>query len=274
MDTLLSKGLKYPGRHRVLSRQDAADMRWRQQSQDWSGTSERFLCSDPFVISAIGLPSAAIPERNGKIAVEIPTRCRKCGNCLKHRRRLWTARAIDELKASNRTWFGTLTYHPEARFHRELQAATSASTAGHGEWRDLDADTKFQYMVRTCNQDVTTWFKRVRRSSGVPLRYLLVSEAHADGFPHFHLLVHEQALPVTKRMLEEKWRFGFSHWRLVNSYEQKTAYYVCKYLSKDHRTRIRASIRYGRAQLVERLTERLQEVTRLAGENQPVYAVP
>src|SRR3546814_2282418 len=59
--------------------------------------------------------------------------------------------------------------------------------------------------VQTCALPILT---------GVPLRYLLVVEPHDDGFPHFHILMHEQDSPVRKALLEEQWRSGFSHWRL------------------------------------------------------------
>lgn len=252
MDSLLASRT-YAGRNRVLNRSDALDILWRQSSDDWIGSRELFPCESPYVISAIGLPSFTAPE-GGKVPLEIPTRCRKCQACLKHRRRLWTARAIDEIKFSSRTWFGTLTYHPEARFMREMQAASIASDAGIGNWRALDEATTFQYLQKSTGKDLTDYLKRVRKSSKVDLRYLLVCEAHKDGFPHYHMLLHERALPVTKKLLEEKWRFGFSHWRLVDNYDAKAAYYACKYLTKDHKTRIRGSVRYGQsfAQKTER----------------------
>src|SRR3546814_5525514 len=78
----------------------------------------------------------------GKVPVEVPSRCRRCENCLRHKQRLWTARAIDELKAASRTWFGTLTFRPTDRFRIDCQAAIASSRAGHGKWGSLDSDTR------------------------------------------------------------------------------------------------------------------------------------
>lgn len=258
---------RYPGRNRVMARQDAADIAMRDILADRDGNGDRYKCTDPYVIYGIGLPSAATAMHDywnyrgrGKIPVEIPTRCRKCDMCLAHRRRLWTARAIDEIKASNRTWFGTLTVNPYERFIYGLNAAMRGERAGHGNWQSMSPENQFPFLVAVISEDITKWLKRVRKASGAPLRYLLVSEAHKDGFPHFHILLHEPDRPVRKSLLEEQWRAGFSHWRLVKREDPRSAYYACKYLAKDARTRVRGSIRYGRAQLVARSTERMQSV--------------
>src|SRR3546814_15630380 len=95
-------------------------------------------------------------------------------------------RAIDDLKAASRTWFGTLTFRPTDRFRIDCQAAIASSRAGHGKWGSLDSDTKFQWLTKSAGSLVTDWLKRVRSVTGVPLRYLLVVEPHDDGFPHFH----------------------------------------------------------------------------------------
>src|SRR3546814_14343122 len=97
-------------------------------------------------------------------------------------------RAIDDLKAASRTWFGTLTFRPTDRFRIDCQAAIASSRAGHGKWGSLDSDTKFQWLTKSAGSLVTDWLKRVRSVTGVPLRYLLVVEPHDDGFPHFHIL--------------------------------------------------------------------------------------
>src|SRR3546814_7109724 len=119
-------------------------------------------------------------------------------------------------------------------------------------------DTLFPYTTL-----VRSWLKRVRSVTGVPLLFLLVVKPHDDGCPHFHILMHEQDSPVLKALLEEQWRSGFSHWRLVKNEDPRSVYYACKYLTKSHQTRVRASRRYGQAHLVSRTTERMERVTRL-----------
>lgn len=263
----MRKQRKYPGRNRVMARQDAADAKMRQYIEGQGDTKrDPYACSDPYVIHGIGLPSAhdAIPryfegKSNSKVPVSFDTRCRKCPECLAHRRRLWTARASDELKAAHRTWFATLTIRPEERFVASMHAASSAAKAGHGSWTSMSSENQFRYLVEYLGHEISRYLKRVRKA-GSPFRYLLVSEAHKDGFPHFHMLIHEAALPLTKRLLEDNWRLGYSQFRLVNSSDPRSAFYVCKYLSKSAQTRVRASKRYGNAALIAAATDAAHEV--------------
>lgn len=233
---------KYPGRDRVISRESARDRLFRQKF----GPPQKWPCSRPREIHAIGLPSGVVPDGIGPLPVSMLARCRRCDNCLQHRRNLWTARARDEIRGSNRTWFGTLTVNPEHRMRLLVLAVRSTMERRLEAWTDLNTSEQFRAICRHLSRDVTLWLKRVRKLSGVPLRYLLVVEAHKDGFPHLHILLHEPtSAPVRKAMLESQWRSGFSHWRLVDAGDERAALYVCKYLSKDALTRIRASSRYG-----------------------------
>lgn len=263
----MRKHRRYPGRNRVMARQDAADLAMRQYIEgEGDSLSDRYPCTDPFMIHALGLPSAhdAVPryfegKSNSKVPVSLESRCRKCENCLAHRRRLWTARACDELKAAHRTWFATLTVRPDERFVATMQASALAVSAGHGTWASMSSENQFRYLVKVLGGEIDKFLKRVRKS-GAAFRYLLVSEAHKDGFPHFHLLIHEAALPLTKRLLESNWRLGHSQFRLVNNSDPRSAFYVCKYLAKSALTRVRASKRYGRDQLVIAGTEAVKNL--------------
>lgn len=278
----MRKQRKYPGRNRVMARDDAGDAKARQlMAGEGFETSDRYACTDPYVIHGIGLPDPvqAFPryfegKSNSKVPVSFDTRCRKCEMCLAHRRRLWTARASDELKAAHRTWFATLTVRPDERFIASMHAASTAVTAGHGSWTSMSSENQFRYLVGHLNKEIDRYFKRVRKS-GAPFRYLLVSEAHKDGFPHFHLLIHEAALPLTKRLLESNWRLGYSQFRLVDNADPRSAFYVCKYLAKSALTRVRASKRYGRQQLVLAATEAVDTLTRrMSVIRGPVPGVP
>jgi hypothetical protein len=97
----------------------------------------------------------------------------------------------------------------------------------------------------------TLWVKRVRKSVGA-LRYLVVAEAHADGFPHLHALVHEVDRAIRWRDLVPEWRMGFMHARLVRDADA-AASYVTKYVTKAlyFKYRIRASQHYGRIAMRE-----------------------
>jgi len=182
----------------------------------------------------------------------VSVRCRRCDACLEYRRRLWTARAIAETRLSSRTWFVTLTYGPESRFLVKAAAEARVVRTRCEQWSMLTTDERFRHLVKVANEDVTKFLKRIRKNSGARLRYILVSEAHADGFPHFHLLIHEgDNGSLSKRISTSAWTRGHSHMRLVDTGDAKATGYVCKYLSKSATTRVRASRKYGRPSLAE-----------------------
>lgn len=188
------------------------------------------------------------PENPKVMTAWVRIRCRKCEECLKHRRRLWTARAMAETKNALRTWFGTLTISPERRFQAMLKAERDAGTRRAESLDKLDSNERLRAITRQLSPEVTRWLKRVRQQSKAMLRYLLVVEPHQDGFPHFHMVLHEQSLtPCSKRILEDQWSYGFSQWRLVPQGEMRQVTYVCKYLTKSAQTRVRASRHYGQA---------------------------
>lgn len=210
---------------------------------------------DPFVDSAPGygfLPGRApwFRERR-KATAYIKVRCRKCENCLNHRRRQWTAKAILETKVSRRTWFVTLTYDPNHRFIAKAKAEKLCRTRRAEGFDMLTPNERFRAIERQTSADVTRWLKRLRKNTSAKVRYLLVSEAHKDGFPHYHLLVHEtDNVSVSKRDIQGSWQAGFSGAKLVDTHDAKATGYVCKYLSKSASTRVRASQRYGDANLL------------------------
>jgi len=189
-------------------------------------------CQSPLTILQEGRPYRHEP--GGKILVlETEARCRKCSDCLEARRREWTRRAVVECERSARTWFGTLTLRPGEHALARFRAAHHLNKL----------DVTFNDLTNVIGRDITKMFKRVRFSSKAKLRYMLVSEAHKNGAPHFHMLLHEQGMvQVPKRMLEANWQLGFSTWRLA---DKGTARYVCKYLAKEAASRVRASRFYG-----------------------------
>lgn len=176
------------------------------------------------------------------IRVQLFVRCRKCASCLLRRSRMWSHRAIEEYRASQRTWFGTITLRPAAHDHMRLRAQSRGDRRAN-DFDALSADDQFIARHLEISKEITLWLKRVRKQSNALLRYLLVTEAHISGLPHYHVLVHEYDGMVTERMLARQWRLGFSQWRLVAS--PAAARYVCKYLSKNPLARVRASSGYG-----------------------------
>ena len=113
----------------------------------------------------------------------------------------------------------------------------------------LSPDEQFVERHASVSVELTKWVKRLRKNYGAPLRLLLVAEAHKSGLPHYHGLIHEQSPdhPLRHALLSESWRLGFTKFKLVPPDEgaRRTSWYVCKYLTKDNRARVRASVDYG-----------------------------
>lgn len=229
--------------------------------------SGNLRCSRPMELHMFGYPDEIMAklghERDKPVAQQVHVRCRKCPECLRHRARLWTARAIDETKVSQRTWFGTLTLSPDRQTWARYSAHSILRKGGWGS-DELSDNRVFQKSCQVIAPEITRFLKRVRKDT--PFRYLLVTEQHKSGLPHMHILVHEFAGSVTKRVLEDKWRYGFSHWRLIPTGDEVMCGYVAKYLAKSALTRVRASERYGQG-ISALATERILGVTRdaLAG---------
>lgn len=268
----------------------ARALQWQARDSNSGNAELHGDCSSPYVVEMIGQQSILFhrldrwnvdtdvdyaPEwgwtagfrGSPRIATAyVSVRCRRCRECLRARAKLWTARAVDEIAASERTWFVTLTLSPDAQFHYRCVADRAAQVGG-SRWHSLSADEQFKDRVKAINPELTRFIKRVRKNSGASLRYLLVSEAHKSGDPHFHMLLHEHGGTATKRVIEQAWRLGFSKPKLVDN-DPKAAVYVCKYLTKSVLARLRSSARYGTAG--PRLaTERLlgsDALRRLAGE--------
>lgn len=161
--------------------------------------------------------------------------CRKCENCLRARAALWRQRASVELDASTRTWFGTFTINPYHRFLIDTRADRPSSSE----------DDLYLSRHAQISKYFTLYFKRLRKASRSKIRYLLVAEHHADGWPHYHCLIHERGSPVTKRQLQGEWPYGFTNFKLVDCADKRVAGYICKYISKQALARMRASLKYG-----------------------------
>lgn len=178
------------------------------------------------------------------MCVEIETPCRECETCLRKRARLWTARIIAETRAAPRTWFATLTLSPDQQHLALTHARWQAAKKGV-DFDALSAMERFRLHDRAIQPELTKWLKRVRESGG-PFRYCMVLEAHKSNMPHYHAVLHEVTPlhPLRHAMLTDRWRLGFSTFKLVDEPE-KAGGYVAKYLAKSNLARVRASIDYG-----------------------------
>jgi len=169
--------------------------------------------------------------------------CRKCPACLYARGRLWRNRAISEVRAAGRTWLGTLTFRPGARY-LHLSNARARMHMNGLDFDALDRDDQYAELHRQCSTDITLFVKRLRKATGASIRYIIVAEAHKDGEPHYHMLVHEQPSDaILHRHLKAAWQSGFSDWKLLT--DERGVTYATKYLFKDARARVRASVGYG-----------------------------
>jgi hypothetical protein len=205
-------------------------------------------CAAPVDIHCRGLPDKLLvsmnKERETPMVATIETPCRKCEPCLITRSQLWAARARDELAIAPRSWFGTLTLAPAQALQAKFASEINLTKRGHDLNEVSEAD-QFRAVANQVSPELTRWLKRIRKNSGARLRYLLVCEAHKTGVPHWHVLIHETQGKVVKAKLEAAWRYGFSHFRLVDKQQTKTSWYVCKYLGKSALARVRASESYG-----------------------------
>lgn len=151
---------------------------------------------------------------------------------------------MSEARASSRVWMGTLTFNPQEVFLIRTRAEVRSERRAV-KWSELDEGAKFAALQVEAGRYVTLWLKRLRKA-GHRFRYVITAESHVSGAPHFHIVLHELATPILKRVLEASWPFGFTKFKLVPSGEENRAVrYVTKYVAKNGASRIRASIRYG-----------------------------
>lgn len=200
-------------------------------------------------------------------------RCRRCKACLEARKYHWGRRAERETAlcaaAGLRTWFGTLTFRPDANV--ELQHRAWSRLGEIPEWfeqtekrsyfcekrqRRIEyeayvCDRRFELMRDEALDEVKKFWKRLR-NSGHKFSYLCVFERHRSGEPHVHFLLHEKVAPIRKRELQAHWPLGHTNVSIVggssarSAAPDKAAWYVVKYLSKAVQARQVASLRYGK----------------------------
>lgn len=214
-------------------------------------------CEDPPTITIMGLTQRGITPAIGYVQqvrdegfptryLDIVVPCRKCASCLRARGMHWRYRAMSEFRAAEalgaRTWQAILTLTPYWHSWVDLSVTSREGFVGFSQ---LSPRELFQRRALKAGELVTKFIKRVRKNSGAKIRYLLVTEAHQSGLPHFHLLIHESdpAVPVKHRELTRGWTYGFSNFKLKDI---SAASYVTKYLTKQALTRVRASAWYGR----------------------------
>lgn len=179
------------------------------------------------------------PTQVSSLRLNLSVPCRQCGPCLIARGLRWRRRARIETQFAPRTWFATLTFRPDvqnAAFYSVLKARGSPR----------DSEEEFKFRCEGLGQELTKYLKRLRKNSGVGIRYLLVAERHKSGLPHYHALFHERDYlrPLLHRELSDAYGLGHAKFKLVQKSEEGVRY-VTKYVSKDAAARVRASLSYG-----------------------------
>jgi uncharacterized cysteine cluster protein YcgN (CxxCxxCC family) len=112
----------------------------------------------------------------------------------------------------------------------------------------LTDDEKYAVRIEELGAEMTTMLKRLRKQLWLPhsLRYLLVTERHKSGLPHFHALIHESGeIAITHRQISYAWSLGFTNVKLLDG-EARAAWYIVKSLAEADHARVRASLQYGR----------------------------
>lgn len=191
--------------------------------------------------------SSRSPNRppNGQAAtplhLDLSVRCRRCDACLRQRARMWADSARAEIDQAARTWFGTLTLSPE--WHFKMRCAAAALHPG--DFEKLSSEDKFRAVDRVIYREISKYWKRIRKLSGSPLRFVLVCEAHQSGDPHYHFLLHQvEADSYIRWKHLDTWPLGHATFKLLED-GPNAARYITKYLAKSALARVRASKRYG-----------------------------
>lgn len=189
-------------------------------------------------------PAYLVQERGVPWTIEFSARCRRCDNCLDHRRKIWGARGAREIQLSTRTWFVTFTLNAHTRFLYSIPGYDPRSDKAKKK------KPKVKKLPQGISGQITASFqrfnKRLRASTKAPIRYFAVVEPHKDGTPHMHALIHEAGVNITERKLRATWHDGFLHAVLVDREDPKAPWYVAKYIGKEKHSRILASKKYGR----------------------------
>ena len=193
--------------------------------------------------------------------------CRRCAKCLWLKSEQWTDRAMNELSLWPRTWFVTLTLNPAWQHHLFMAEMAELNSRG---WRDDDFDQatrEWKLRAMGAAKLLTKYLKNVRKphsgEAAIDLRYLCSIERHKSGLPHLHLLMHEAGGKLTYDRIGDRWKkYGFFKANLVAEHKV-AAHYVCKYVSYNEATRVRASQRYGRLQRIDVLADAIDALDAL-----------
>src|ERR671921_875546 len=116
------------------------------------------------------------------LQVDLHVRCRNCKTCLQLRAKLWRNRAEKEFAlttlAGGRTWFGTLTLSPKEQLQARYEAIEAFNSGGGdpdaASFEGLSEGEQFALVHAQISKKITLYLKRLRKSYGEGLRYVVV----------------------------------------------------------------------------------------------------
>lgn len=208
-------------------------------------------CQSPVTRELIAVNNAKFSKKNhnwsrtnGQRRMILHTRCRKCEKCLYLRSWQWALKIAFECREAPRNWFVTFTLSPHEQHLLTTRAYRRLRLAG---WHATEVDVYRDWKERSREFGflLTRYFKRLRKNTGRTFRYVLVSERHKSGDPHFHAIIHDCTGMLTYREICNEWPHGFTHAKLVDATPERAHRYVTKYVAKYALSRIRCSLRYG-----------------------------
>lgn len=153
------------------------------------------LCRNPFFRSTVG-----ISKENWDMAT--PFGCGQCLSCRINQSRVWTHRIMLENRASNNSYYMTLTYDED-----------NVPLGG-----------------LLCKPDLQKYIKRIRKKHEFKIRYFVSGEYgnHPEYRPHYHLILFSEH-PMNTKVLDDKWNMGFTQ---IGDVTTHSAAYVAGYCVK------------------------------------------
>lgn len=217
-------------------------------------------CLNPYLIELTGRDSVDQFDRevllqgsaSNPTFVDLYVRCRRCETCRANTYRRWYARTMQEMMISQKAYLVTPTFNGEHR--NEINVGAVLRMIGDDDLTEWGALNKASY------EFVKKAFKRVRsrnkrESRPVTLRYLAVSEAHEDGFPHYHILIFaDKRYGLNDCLFTEFVKMGRTTVDLVKD-PQRQVGYCLKYILKSGQHSIRASLNFGSRNLLDGIRE-------------------
>lgn len=226
--------------------------------------------SDTTLVSGVYIAGSGDP---GPLEMVDFVRCRSCERCEAYKMRKWWSRMMREADGClaiespskrggrpvrNRIRLLTLTVRPSDRLLFTQRAFAKSEEKGE-VWASLTRQEQYLRVEQEFAPSLEKFLQKLSRTvhrSCRMFRYVLVPEAHADGFPHWHLLLYELrtgVAQITNAAVEKSWPHGFVYSETVKDRDtgQKTAVtglfavrYVAKYIGKAG-GRVRPSQNFG-----------------------------